>query len=114
VFYGWICSEIILSTILPRFRQYRSCAKLERKDRGSGISVIIGVITSVFVAFAFSQVKITLLLDWIFYPGIALMIGGLRQWSIAILGKYFSMLVSIQKEQPIVHASLGYYEAAYC
>jgi protein-S-isoprenylcysteine O-methyltransferase Ste14 len=104
VFYGWICSEIILSTILPRFRQYRSGAKLERKDRGSGITVIIGVIASVFVAFTFSEAKITLLPDWTFYPGIALMIGGifLRQWSIAILGRYFSMLVSVQKEQSIV------------
>jgi protein-S-isoprenylcysteine O-methyltransferase Ste14 len=104
VFYGWICSEIILSTILPRFRQHRSGAKLERKDRGSGIAVIIGVITSVFVASAFSQGKIALLPDWTFYPGIALMIGGilLRQWSIAILGRYFSMLVSVQKEQSIV------------
>jgi protein-S-isoprenylcysteine O-methyltransferase Ste14 len=104
VFYGWICSEIILSIILPRFRQYRSGAKLERKDRSSGITVMIGVTASVFVAFAFSQVKIALLPDWTFYVGIALMIGGiiLRQWSVAILGNYFSMLVSVQKEQSIV------------
>ena len=93
-----------LSTILPRFRQYRSGVKMERKDRGSGITVIIGVIASVFVAFAFSQNKIALLPDWTFYPGIALMIGGIlfRQWSIAILGRYFSMLVSVQKGQSIV------------
>jgi len=75
VFYIWIFCEIILSTILPRFRQYRSGVKLERKDRGSGITVIIGVIASVFVAFAFSQNKIALLPDWTFYPGIALMVG---------------------------------------
>jgi len=37
--------------------------------------VIIGVIASVFVAFAFSQNKIALLPDWTFYPGIALMVG---------------------------------------
>ena len=104
VFYGWICSEIVLSMILPRFRQYRSGAKLEREDRGSGMTVIIGVIAAVFVAFAFSQVKIAVLPAWTFYPGIALMIGGilLRQWSIAILGRNFSMLVSVQKEQSIV------------
>ncbi len=104
VFYGWVCSEILLSTILPRFRHYRSGAKLETKDRGSGITVIIGVLASIFVAFAFSQAKIALLPDWTFYPGIALMIGGilLRQWSVAILGRYFSMLVSVQKEHSIV------------
>lgn len=104
VFYGWIISEIILSIILPRLRQYRSGAKLERKDRSSGMTVIVGVIASVFVAFAFSQNKVAPLPEWTFYIGIILMIGGilLRQWSVVILGRYFSMLVSIQKEQSIV------------
>jgi protein-S-isoprenylcysteine O-methyltransferase Ste14 len=106
VFYGWICSEIIGSMILPRLRQYRSGTKLERKDRGSGITVILGVIASVFVAFAFSRDNVALLPGWTFYPGIACMIGGvlLRQWSIAILGRFFSMLVSIQERQSIVRA----------
>lgn len=104
VYYGWISSEIIGSMILPRLRQYRSGVKLERKDRGSGMVVITGVVASVFVAFTFSRNNIALLPDWTFYPGIAFMIGGilLRQWSIAILGRFFSMLVSVQERQPIV------------
>jgi protein-S-isoprenylcysteine O-methyltransferase Ste14 len=104
VFYGWVCSEIILAMVLPRFRQYRSGAKLKRKDRGSGMVVILGVMASVFVAFAFSEVKVAVLPGGTFYPGIALMIGGIvfRQWSITLLGRYFSMLVSVQEEQPIV------------
>ena len=104
VYYGWVGSEIIGSIILPRLRQYRSGVKLERKDRGSGMAVITGVIAAIFVAFVFSQGKIALLPDWTFYPGIALMVGGiiLRQWSIAILGRFFSMLVSVQEGQLIV------------
>lgn len=104
VYYGWVGSEIIGSMILPRLHQHKSGVKLERKDRGSGMAVIIGVIASIFVAFFFSQEKIALLPDWTFYPGIVFMIGGvfLRQWSIAILGRFFSMLVSIQKGQSIV------------
>jgi len=104
VFYGWVASEIIGSMIIPRLHQYRSGVKLERKDRGSGMAVIIGVIAAIFVTFAFSREKIAVLPEWTFYLGIALMIGGivLRQWSIAILGKYFSMLVSIQKGQAII------------
>jgi len=104
VYYGWLGCEIIGSMILPRLRQYRSGVKLERKDRGSGWIVITGIIASIFVAFFFSQEKIAMLPEWTFYPGIALMIGGivLRQWSIAILGRFFSMMVSVQKGQTIV------------
>ena len=104
VYYGWIACEVIGSMILPRLRQRRSGVNLERKDRGSGWMVITGVIASIFIAFFFSQEKIAMLPGWTFYPGIALMIGGiiLRQWSIAILGKFFSMLVSVQKGQSII------------
>jgi protein-S-isoprenylcysteine O-methyltransferase Ste14 len=103
-FYGWVASEIIGSMIVPRIRQYLSGANLERKDRGSGWAVITGVIASIFVAFYFSSEQIAMLPSWTFYPGIALMIGGilLRQWSIAILGRYFSMLVSVQEGQSII------------
>lgn len=106
VFYGWIGSEIIGSMILPRLRQFRSGVRLERRDRGSGMVIITGVVASVFVAFAFSQDKIALLPGWTFYPGIACMIGGifLRQWSIAILGRFFSMSVSVQERQSVVRA----------
>jgi protein-S-isoprenylcysteine O-methyltransferase Ste14 len=104
VYYAWICCEIIGSMIIPRLRQKRSGVKLERKDRWSGWIMITGVIASIFVAFFFSQEKIAMLPGWTFYLGIALMLGGivLRQWSIAILGKFFSMLVSIQEGQSII------------
>ena len=48
--------------------------------------------------------RIAVLPDWVFYPGIALMLGGiiLRQWSIAILGGFFSVMVSIQEGQTII------------
>jgi protein-S-isoprenylcysteine O-methyltransferase Ste14 len=104
VFYGWLGSEIIGSMVLPRLRHYQSGVKRERKDRGSGMVIITGVIASIFVAFAFSRNTIALLPDWTFYPGIACMIGGifLRQWSIAILGRFFSMSVSVQERQSII------------
>ena len=104
VYWGWVACEFTGSMILPRLRQLRSGVKIERKDRGSGWMVITGVIASIFVAFFFSREKIAMLPGWTFYPGIALMIGGivLRQWSIAVLGKFFSMLVSVQKGQSII------------
>ena len=103
-YFGWLGSEIIGSVILPRLRQRRLGVKLVRKDRGSALVVNTGLMAAIFVAFTFSLVKIALLPEWVFYPGIALMVGGivLRQWSIAVLGRFFSVQVSIQEGQTIV------------
>jgi protein-S-isoprenylcysteine O-methyltransferase Ste14 len=103
-FFAWAGSEILGSIILPRLRHRRDGTKLERKDRSSGLVVNIGIIVSVYIAFGFSLVGIAVLPGWVFYPGIALMFGGiiLRQWSIAILGGFFSVLVSVQEGQTII------------
>jgi len=103
-YFGWLGSEIIGSVILPRLRQRRLGVKLVRKDRGSALVVNTGLMAAIFVAFTFSLMKIALLPEWVFYPGIALMVGGivLRQWSIAVLGRFFSVQVSIQEGQTIV------------
>ncbi len=104
VYFGWVASEIIGAFILPRFRNRRNGVKLERKDRGSGFVVTFGIFVSIFVVLVFSQHNIAPLPEWVFYPGIVLMIAGivLRQWSIAILGRFFSVQVSVQEGQTIV------------
>jgi len=103
-FFGWIASEIIGAMILPKLRRHRAGTKLETKDRRSGPVVIIGLIAAIYLAFGLSLAGIALLPDWLFYPGIALMFGGifLRQWSIALLGGFFSALVSVQDGQTII------------
>ena len=42
--------------------------------------------------------------SWVFYPGIVLMILGiiLRQWSMAVLGRFFSGTVGTQEGQFVV------------
>lgn len=103
-FFAWAGSEVIGSIILPRLRHRRDRIKLERKDRSSGLAVNIGLIAAIYIAFGFSLVRIAVLPDRVFYPGILLMFGGiiLRQWSIALLGGFFSVLVSVQEGQPII------------
>jgi protein-S-isoprenylcysteine O-methyltransferase Ste14 len=103
-FFGWIVSEIIGAMILPRLRRYRVGTTLEIKDRWSGLVVVFGLIAAVYLAFGLSLAGIALLPDWLFYPGIALMVLGIfiRQWSIALLGGFFSTLVSIQEGQTII------------
>jgi len=66
--------------------------------------VIVGLIAAIHLAFGLSLAGIALLPDWLFYPGIALMVLGifLRQWSIALLGGVFSALVSVQEGRVII------------
>jgi protein-S-isoprenylcysteine O-methyltransferase Ste14 len=56
------------------------------------------------IAYFFGVNEITLLPDWVFYLGIALMIGGiaLRQWAIFVLGRFFSTKVTILSDHKIV------------
>jgi len=105
-FFVWAASEIIGSIILPRLRHRRAGTTLERKDKNSALWVNIGIIASIYIAFGFSLVRVATLPDWVFYPGILLMVAGivLRQWSIAILGSFFSVVVSIQEGQTIVRS----------
>ncbi len=66
--------------------------------------MIIGLIAAIYLAFGLSLAGIALLPDWLFYPGIALMVLGifLRQWSISLLGGFFSALISVQEGQTII------------
>jgi len=56
------------------------------------------------IAFLFGTNGITPLPDWFFYLGITLMVAGiaLRQWSIQVLGPFFSTTVQIVADQRIV------------
>lgn len=103
-FFAWAGSEIIGSIILPRLRHRRYGINLKRMDKNSALAVNIGIIASIYIAFGFSLVRFAILPDWTFYPGIALMFGGiiLRQWSISILGGFFSVMVSVQEGQTIL------------
>ena len=103
-FFGWIASEIIGAMFLPRLHRHRAGTNLEIKDRRSGLVVIAGLIAAIYLAFGLALAGIALLPDWLFYPGIALMVLGicLRQWSIALLGGFFSALVSVQEGQTII------------
>ncbi|ACL17103.1 methyltransferase family protein [Methanosphaerula palustris] len=103
-FFGWMASEIIGAMIFPRLRRYREGTRLETKDRRSGLVVIFGLLVAIYLAFGLSLAGVALLPGWLFYPGIALMVFGvfLRQWSIALLGGFFSALVSVQEGQTII------------
>jgi protein-S-isoprenylcysteine O-methyltransferase Ste14 len=101
-YFVWIASEIFGAVLIPRLR--RRGATRVRRDRGSGALVIITVFLSISIAFAFGYAGIGMLPDWVFYLGISLMFLGVlvRQYAIAILGRFFSLTVQIAADHKVV------------
>jgi protein-S-isoprenylcysteine O-methyltransferase Ste14 len=98
----WFLSEVIGAWMIPRLRGPRSPGTVQ--DRGSGGLIFGTVFFSIFVAFALSSADITPLPDWVFYPGIVMMLVGIvvRQWAIAVLGRFFSLTVRVQTDHRVV------------
>lgn len=88
--------------IIPRLR--RSGTRIKREDRGSHLLLWMSIFVSITVAFSFATSGIAMLPSWVYYPGIVLMVSGilLRQWSIAVLGPFFSGTVGVQEGQKVV------------
>jgi len=98
----WIISELFGAVLIPRLR--RRGATRVRRDKGSGALVIFTVFLSITIAFYFGYGGIGMLPDWAFYLGILLMFLGVlvRQWAIAILGRFFSLTVQIVEDHKVV------------
>ncbi len=102
VFLLWPLSEVVGGGIIPRLR--RSGTRIKREDRGSHLLLWMSIFVSITVAFSFATSGIAMLPSWVYYPGIVLMVSGilLRQWSIAVLGPFFSGTVGVQEGQKVV------------
>jgi protein-S-isoprenylcysteine O-methyltransferase Ste14 len=101
-YFVWIASEIFGAMLIPRLRR-RSATRVKR-DRGSAALVMVTVFLSISIAFAFGYTGIGMLPDWVFYLGISLMFLGVlvRQYAIAILGRFFSLTVQIAEDHKVV------------
>src|SRR5207245_10781324 len=101
-YFVWIASEIFGAVLIPRLR--RRGATRVRRDRGSGALVMVTVFFSISIAFALGYAGIGMLPDCIFYLGILLMFLGVlvRQYAIAILGRFFSLTVQIAEDHKVV------------
>jgi protein-S-isoprenylcysteine O-methyltransferase Ste14 len=102
VFLLWPLTEIIGGGIIPLIR--RGGARTRRRDRGSVVLIYGSIVVSLAVAFSLAAAGIAMLPSWAFYPGIILMVVGiaLRQWAIAVLGRFFSAAVRVQQDQMVV------------
>ncbi|HYC19685.1 MAG TPA: isoprenylcysteine carboxylmethyltransferase family protein [Candidatus Bathyarchaeia archaeon] len=98
----WLFSELVIGGIIPRSRRHGTPISYE--DRSSRRLLSLIMLLSLAIAFLFAASGIASLPSGAFYLGIGLMIAGilLRQWSIAVLGRYFSRTVGVQEGQVVV------------
>jgi len=102
VYFLMILTEIVGGIVIPRVRRHG--IEIKKKERGSGRLISMSVIVSFIVAYFFALSGITLMPNWVFYLGIMIMVLGIivRQWSIAILGRFFSPTIGVQEGQNVV------------
>src|SRR6266705_6947405 len=101
-YFVWIVGELFGAVLVPRLRR-RGATRVKR-DRGSGALIIFTVFISIILAFSFGYAGIGMLPDWAFYLGISLMFLGIliRQWAIAVLGRFFSLTVRVAEDHRVV------------
>ncbi len=99
----WVAGELFGAILIPRLRGRGRLVRVQR-DRGSKVLILFTVWVSITVALAFGYGGIGVLPDWVFYPGIFLMLVGVlvRQWAIAVLGRFFSTSVRIVEDHRVV------------
>jgi protein-S-isoprenylcysteine O-methyltransferase Ste14 len=103
VYVGWIAAEIVGGRIVPRWRA-QGAREVARADRGSQGEIFSGVFVSVLVVALFAEVGLATFPLVLVYCGLALMAAGVavRQWAIAVLGRYFSPTVRLLEDHRVV------------
>ena len=98
----WLLSEIVGTMIIPRIR--RGGNVIKRRDRFSGLYILFTVFLAVIISFYFAGASMAMLPGWVFSLGIFLIILGIiiRQWSMIILGKYFSAVIGTHEGQKVI------------
>jgi protein-S-isoprenylcysteine O-methyltransferase Ste14 len=102
VFLIWMLSEIIGGVIIPSLR--RKGERIRRRRSASSILPILAACFTWFVSKLFAAYGIAMLPSYVTYVGSALVLAGtaVRQWAIAVLGRYFSDMIGVQKDQKVV------------
>jgi protein-S-isoprenylcysteine O-methyltransferase Ste14 len=103
VFFLWILGEVIGGVVQPLIRGGRS-AGTRRRDRGSFLLIYVGVVGYFVIALSFAGSDVAKLPSPAYYLGIIIMVLGIviRQWAIAVLGRFFSRTVRVREDQTVV------------
>ena len=102
VYVAWLLGEFLGASLLPRLLY--GARGGQKRDRGSFYINIVMIVFAIFVDFVLSGRGISILPEYFYYLGIALMIIGLvlRQWAIAVLGRFFTLTVRVQSDHAVV------------
>jgi len=97
-----IVSEVLGGTVIPNMK--RRGAKVQRKSRGTGVLVYVAWILVFGISVSLGESGVLLLPAWFTYVGDAVVLAGvaLRQWAIAVLGRYFSGVIGVQQDQKVI------------
>ena len=102
LYIAWYLLEMVA---LVRLRKSPGATK---RDRGSGTVLITGLWAGILLNFAFAfaapLATITFHRRSVFYFGVVLLLAGvlLRQYAIAVLGRYHTMNVTTRAGQPVI------------
>ncbi len=98
----WIATEVVGGVIIPRSK--RKGDEVRKRKHGLNFTTWLG--WEVFLIFTIISVslKLFILPGYFFFAGTIFLLTGvaIRQWAVAVLGKYFSQVVGIQKDQKVV------------
>ncbi|MCM3569791.1 isoprenylcysteine carboxylmethyltransferase family protein [Neobacillus mesonae] len=100
-FYLWVLSEI---AILIKTKLQRKNTVSENKDKGSIRMIMIGIFLCLFVTQLCNVLKLGIVPPTLSYAGTFIIIIGIciRLWAVAVLGRHFSLVVSVDAEQKII------------
>jgi protein-S-isoprenylcysteine O-methyltransferase Ste14 len=100
----WLASEVVGGRIIPSLR--RSGSRVEQRKKGLNIVVGVGWVVFFGISVNLAAQAIAFLQSWAYFAGIVLMLSGVavRQWAIAVLGRYFSNVIGIQQNQTVVQS----------
>ena len=95
-----------IGAMISRIR--RGSVRVQRVRSLSGVvsnfMVVLAWMAALVFSLIFGKIGIAFLPEWVYYVGLAVMVAGIafRQWSIFVLGRYFSSVIGVQKEQKVV------------
>ena len=95
-------SEIIGARILPGRK--RQGSEVRRRNRGSNTLIIVSWVILFGVSTSLAENNVLLLPDLLSFAGAAVILLGVavRQWAIAVLGRYFSLVIGVQEGHKVV------------
>jgi len=95
-----------IGAMISRIR--RGSVRVQRVRSLSGVvsnfMVVLAWMAALVFSLIFGKIGIAFLPELVYYVGLAVMVAGIafRQWSIFVLGRYFSSVIGVQKEQKVV------------